>query len=48
MSARTHMADFAPKARRRRPIDWYRVYDNAVLAYIAFCIAAWLTRGLIW
>lgn len=48
MSARTHMVDFAPKARRRRPIDWRRVYDNVVLAYIGFCLAAWLTRGLIW
>jgi len=46
MSARHfHMTDCAPKVRRSRPIDWRRVYDRAVVAYLVFYIAAWFSRG---
>lgn len=40
-----HMADFAPKARRRLPIDWQRVYDRLVVAYLVLYVAAWFSRG---
>lgn len=39
------LLDYAPKARRARPIDWRRVYDRAVTAFFVVYIAAWFSRG---
>ena len=42
-----HMVDQAEKPRRRRRIDWWRVYDDTITALLAALIAHWWVGGFI-